>query len=123
MKEKPNPSYAPIYAASMYPDLAGFFKKHGYALAVHGSLQRDFDLIAVPWIEEALDPDTVIKLLVEEFFCLKYTGEVGIKPHGRLVYTLVLNFGFGCFLDLGFISKRKVENESYRENVSSPSNK
>jgi hypothetical protein len=28
-------------------------RSKGYALAVHGSLARDIDLVAVPWVEEA----------------------------------------------------------------------
>ena len=43
---------AAVYAAALYPDLAEIAREHGYALAVHGSLARDFDLIAVPWREK-----------------------------------------------------------------------
>src|SRR5271154_4799160 len=38
----------PFYAAGLYPKLAEVFRSHGYALAVHGSLASDFDLVAVP---------------------------------------------------------------------------
>jgi hypothetical protein len=30
---------------------------HGYAIGVHGSLERDVDLIAVPWVRESASPD------------------------------------------------------------------
>lgn len=43
---------APFYAAGLYPKLADIFRSHGYALAVHGSVGTDFDLIAVPWVKE-----------------------------------------------------------------------
>lgn len=33
----------------------------GYALAVHGSLKRDIDLIACPWRDTAVSPDYLIK--------------------------------------------------------------
>lgn len=45
----------PLYAV-MYPELARIAKAHGYALSVHGSMTRDFDLIAVPWTDHAGDP-------------------------------------------------------------------
>ena len=31
----------------------------GYAIGVHGSLERDVDLIAVPWVEEAVGPEAL----------------------------------------------------------------
>lgn len=46
-----NPAtYAPMYAA-LYPSLAEIARTHGWALAVHGTLGRDMDLICVPWTE------------------------------------------------------------------------
>lgn len=54
-------------APAMYCLLYGALKEKalelGYALAVHGSLQRDFDLLAVPWIEEAVDAATLVEAL------------------------------------------------------------
>ena len=41
--EQIKPTYAAVYAAALYPDLCKLFQKHGYALAVHGSLARDFE--------------------------------------------------------------------------------
>lgn len=37
-------NHAPIYAACLYPELAESFRTKGWALAVHGSLARDFEL-------------------------------------------------------------------------------
>jgi len=56
----PSPARAAAYVA-MYPILLQVAKRHGYALAVHGSLHRDFDLVAIPWIEEASDALTLIR--------------------------------------------------------------
>lgn len=92
------PTSAPVYAA-MYHELAEVARKHGYALAIHGSLQRDFDLIAIPWAESPSPFDSVLAELTTEFG-LKQVGEIGIKPHGRKVYTLSCGWG-ECFLDLG----------------------
>ena len=54
------PNYSPVYAAALYPDLAAICISHGYALAVHGSLARDFDLIAVPWAAQTSPPELVL---------------------------------------------------------------
>ena len=100
MSQKPAPTFAPIYCA-MYPDIAKEVKKFGYALAVHGSVARDFDLVCIPWVESAGDPKKVIEALTT-MFALKEIGEPEYKLHNRLVYTLSNGFG-ECFLDLSFM--------------------
>jgi dissimilatory sulfite reductase (desulfoviridin) alpha/beta subunit len=95
------PNYAPIYAAAMYPDLAKIFQEHGYALAVHGSLARDFDLVAIPWAEKVADPEAVIAA-VQATFCVRIIGEPTKKNHGRIAHTLSVGFG-ECAIDLSFI--------------------
>lgn len=108
MNDKPPPSYAPVYAA-MYPEIAVEVRKHGYALAIHGSLQRDFDLIAIPWTESASKPEDVVLALTKEF-SLNHVGSVGLKPHGRTVFTLSCGWGH-CAVDLGFMPLVKRDEE------------
>lgn len=100
MPDKPKPSYAPVYAA-MYPEIAATVRKHGYALAIHGSLQRDFDLIAIPWIAKPSSPAEVVSVLTTEF-SLKLIGKGTPMPHGRTVFTLSCGWG-ECAIDLGFM--------------------
>lgn len=97
---KPEPSYAPMYCA-LYPELARVAKKHGYAMAVHGSLARDFDLICIPWVEAPSNPKTVVDELKKEF-ALDEIGEPEVRGHGRKIWTLAIGFG-ECFLDLSFM--------------------
>ena len=97
MKE---PNFAPMYAA-MYPMLSELTRKHGYALAVHGSVARDFDLVCIPWVECPSNPKTVVRAMVNEF-AIKEVSEPEIKEHGRKVFTLSIGFG-ECFLDLSFM--------------------
>lgn len=97
---KPDPSYAPMYCA-MYPDLAKLVREHGYALAVHGSLQRDFDLVCIPWVETPSDYQTVIDAIEAEFAVSKI-GAPEKRPHGRMVYTLAIGYG-ECFMDFSFM--------------------
>lgn len=64
----------------------------GYAVAVHGSMARDLDLVAVPWTEDATDALTVVKAIQDAISreigdCYR-SKEVEAKPHGRLAWTL-----------------------------------
>ncbi|HEY0076831.1 MAG TPA: hypothetical protein VGB77_22295 [Abditibacteriaceae bacterium] len=95
------PNFAPFYAAGMYPELAQIFVRQGYALAVHGSMVRDFDLIAVPWVESPSEPQAVLDE-IESRFTLMRVSEPTTKPHGRMAYTLNVSFG-SCALDLSFM--------------------
>lgn len=101
--EKPDPTYAPMYCA-MYPDLAKLVRKYGYALCVHGSLQRDFDLICIPWVDDPSEPYKVVGKISEEF-AVRSVGEPETKRHGRQIWTLSLGFG-ECFMDLSFMPRQ-----------------
>lgn len=95
------PNYGPVYAAALYPELACIFVRHGYALAVHGSLARDFDLIAVPWSEAPSQPQAVLDEVLQTF-AVRCIGEPTLKRHGRVAHTLTVGFG-QCFIDLSFL--------------------
>lgn len=100
---KPKPGFAPVYAA-IYPELAKLCRMHGYALAVHGSMARDFDLIAIPWIDEASDPETVVKAITTHYDFKEVGGPATLKKHGRLAYSLAIGFG-ECCVDLSFMPR------------------
>lgn len=87
-------------------------RKNGYALAVHGSLRRDIDLIAVPWIDKCSTPKELAAAIREKaqevsgYAWPKHDedtiyfreGTPGSKPHGRLCWTFHL--GGGPYIDL-----------------------
>lgn len=102
MAVKPAASYAPMYCA-LYPELAALVRKHGYALAVHGSLQRDMDLICVPWVAAPSEPADVVAAITEQF-AIRHIGEPEIKEHGREAWTISVGFG-ECFIDLSFMPR------------------
>jgi len=95
-------NYGPVYAAAMYPELCEIFRKNGYALAVHGSLARDFDLIAVPWADEVSSIDKVLKDMTD-YFAVQVVGKPQDKNYGRIAYTISCGFG-NCSIDLSFFS-------------------
>lgn len=99
MKEKPKPSYAPVYAAALYPELAAIFKAYGYALAVHGSLQRDLDLVAIPWIARPAPIATILGIITTKFAIRLIGNPDHSKPHGRVAYMISVGHG-ECAIDL-----------------------
>jgi hypothetical protein len=105
---------------SIYPLLLQIAKDHGYALCVHGSLHRDIDLVAVPWIEGASDSITLIQAIKEcvgavfhheDTDYLEPDGKPTVKPHGRLAYSLHLtNKGmYGGYLDISVMPKGELK--------------
>lgn len=75
----------------------------GYALAEHGSKIKDFDLIAVPWTDDAIDPDELVRRLCaiypdHKFMHPEEKEENLRKPHGRRAYTIFI--ARGTYLDL-----------------------
>jgi hypothetical protein len=105
---KPKPSYAPVYAAALYPEIATIAREHGYALAVHGSLQRDFDLIGIPWVENPSDPQVVVDALTSRYAIREIGGPPSDKLHGRRAWTLSIGFG-ACAIDLSFMPTASVQ--------------
>jgi hypothetical protein len=103
------PNYAPIYAA-LYPDLAEIARKHGYAMAVHGTMGRDLDLICVPWTLDASAPSDVVDEIVRTFKIEVATGP-SLREHNRQVWGISIMFG-ECFLDLSFTPRQNVSDEA-----------
>jgi hypothetical protein len=98
-------NYGPVYALGLYPKLAELFREHGYALAIHGSCAADFDLIAVPWVEHAANPDHVIEAVTKKFAIeLPDEGKPTTKPHSRIAYKVHLSFA-DCALDISFTAR------------------
>ncbi len=95
-KQQIKPSYAPLYCSAMYPQLAEVCKEHGYALAVHGSLQNDLDLIAIPWTEEAVTPRKLMNE-IQNTLAIKFDKATN-KLYGRKAYEAHVGFGV-CRLD------------------------
>lgn len=91
---------APMYCA-MYPSLAEICRSHGYALAVHGTMARDFDMIAVPWIDSPSEPQMVVDEITKKHAVNQISGDPEQMRHGRICYTLALYGEF--FFDFSFM--------------------
>ncbi|KQT59999.1 hypothetical protein ASG52_19940 [Methylobacterium sp. Leaf456] len=97
-----DPDYAKIFTIARCLAWA-----EGYALMMHGSFTRDLDLLAVPWVEHACEPEHLVRR-IEEAAGLRIVveGPGRSKPHGRRAWTLVLpGFGDPRFVDLGVMPR------------------
>lgn len=100
---------APWYMMA-YTKLDRIAWRHGYALALHGSMARDLDLVAIPWTEDADAPEKLIAAFVR-FVAGKASVKVAAskpyaKPHGRVAYTLPIGFD-GHYLDISIMPRLK----------------
>jgi hypothetical protein len=101
-----DPDYGRIY--TMVRKLAW---EEGYAIGLHGSFTRDLDMIAVPWeAGRRCNPEKLVARILQATGLKEAHGNPGIKPHGRLVWTLLLpEFGDPRFVDLSIMPAPKAE--------------
>ncbi len=100
------------FYAVLYPDIRKIGLKHGYAIALHGSMARDMDLIACPWTEECSKPDVLIDEIAERVGVTMFKDDYpvkGEKPHGRMSYTLSIMGDW--FIDISVMPKIEKEPE------------
>lgn len=104
-----DPTFSPVFAF-MYRGLCDIARENGYALAAHGTMNMDFDLVAIPWTDSAIEPLTLIQefekrlgLCEPDLFLGIHNLEPELKPHGRLAWLLLL--GNGAALDISVMPK------------------
>ena len=51
------------FFVSILPRIREAARSCGYAIGAHGSMRRDLDLIAAPWIAEHSDADTLVRAI------------------------------------------------------------
>lgn len=87
-----------------YSELKGIAKNYGYNLVLHGSMNRDLDLIAIPWKNKVESHYDMVKefdifLNGEEDYPQSYAAS--ILPGGRHSYVINMNRGgkFNGYVD------------------------
>jgi hypothetical protein len=105
-----SPARAMVYTA-VVPALREVARQHGYALAVHGSMATDLDLLACPWIDEAAPAEALIEGLREAvggYIRPAWEGDHNPtdKPHGRRAWSIYTDpEGFGPYLDVSVMPR------------------
>lgn len=114
---------APAVYATIYAIVRDKAREMGYAVGLHGSMQKDLDLILVPWTETASPEYETIMAICETIggFMIR-DGTLGgrwdvetkqmveavirnpeEKPHGRRAWAIQL--GGGSYLDLSVMPR------------------
>ena len=98
------------FYAVMWNDLRQAAMDCGWALGLHGSLNSDMDIMAMPWVENATSADEMIDNLAACFgfseYWIKHQLSVdrASKPNGRVVYTIPIHGDF--YLDINVIQNK-----------------
>lgn len=99
----------PAFYASMYEDIRICAMELGWAVALHGSLKSDMDIMAMPWNESAVKFETLVSAICGLFEGNEMAGQYSVdyksKPHGRVVATIPIWEDF--YLDISTIDARK----------------
>tara|TARA_R110002012_G_scaffold250357_1_gene428128 strand:- start:67145 stop:67516 length:372 start_codon:yes stop_codon:yes gene_type:complete len=106
MKASEKPTHArPQFYAMAFFQLKEIAETYGYNLLIHGSMHRDLDLVAVPWIDEPKDEWEMINALYKHLTGLEFGNKeaalFSVLPGGRNSYVLNLNRGdrFNGYVD------------------------
>ncbi len=101
-----------IYA-QLLPRIREAAKEMGYTLAIHGSMQRDLDLIAVPWTDAAAEARELVEAVrsaVGGYVIGDGKDSNGMvseeptrHPHGRLSWNIC--WGGRPFIDLSVMPR------------------
>lgn len=109
-----DPTFTPAFIG-LYPHLCQVARERGYALAVHGTVARDFDLVAIPWTDAAVPAEELMEAIAAAARCRM--GSVDgdgkplrvpePKPHGRLAWAMPL--WAGAYIDLSVLPRLPKE--------------
>lgn len=89
----------PQFYAVCFESLQVIAKDLGYNLIIHGSMNRDMDLVAIPWVNEPGSHSDLLKAFCEYLgikFLTNTKGEpchFSTLPGGRSSYVIDLNRG------------------------------
>lgn len=107
-----NSEYKKSLPASVYawilPAVRAVAREHGYAIGLHGSMARDLDLIAVPWVDNAAPAevlvDAVMKAVGGQFAPrdLGFERNPAYRPHGRRAWSIYFA-GLMFYIDLSIM--------------------
>lgn len=95
-----------IFYAIIWPDIMAAAMEKGWALGLHGSLQSDMDIMAMPWTEKASSPDEMIEsirgVFTDPIGGIEFDTKKHLdKPNSRVVYTIPI--WADLYLDINII--------------------
>lgn len=89
----------------------------GYSIGLHGSGERDLDLIAVPWVDNAAVAEELVEAIRLEVDGVILDGVVAglgfenpaYRPHGRRSWAIQI--GGGLYIDLSVMPLARGDND------------
>ena len=110
---------AAFYAA-MWDDIRQCAMNLGWAVALHGSLNSDMDIMAMPWTEDAVTFVEVVDAIVElfdgnELAADGYEIDYESKPFGRIVATIPILEDFHLDISTMWVEGKVEMPEKKRE--------
>ena len=94
-----------VFYAVLWSDFRKAALELGWALALHGSMASDMDIMAMPWTEEAKPTEELVKAISDRIGRTVWSDTHFKphfdKPHGRIVYTFCISGDF--YIDLSVI--------------------
>lgn len=75
---------------SRLPAIREAARRAGYAIGLHGSTRRDFDLMAMPWTGHAVDKNTLARIVAVAACGIARSGDYQWeqKPYGRVATSI-----------------------------------
>lgn len=90
----------PMFYSMCFDSLQSIARELGYNLLLHGSLDRDMDLVAVPWVDEPSSHRELLQALDMHLRGIKYHDDhyesgymFSMLPGGRYSYVINLDRG------------------------------
>ncbi len=103
--------------ALFFIELKEIALRYGFNLVMHGSMNRDMDLIAIPWSDEMGDEQEMIKE-----FQLYLTGYTVVTPEGRVHFTILPGNRHSYVIELNRGNRKgewcRYEDEQYYLDIS-----
>ena len=95
------------FYAWMWEDIRQCAMDCGWAVGLHGSLASDMDIMAMPWVDNAVPfkevVDRISRLFKDNDVSSQYLITYNEKPHNRVVATIPIFADF--YLDISTILK------------------
>ncbi len=105
-------AFIEVFLEESLPALRLAARGCGYTLTIHGSLSRDIDMVAIPWVNgvsEGILLDRLLGVLAGICGRAVKSGDPSNKPHGRIAYTIYLGGSNTPYLDLSIMPTIKEE--------------
>jgi len=77
--------------------------ERGYAIAVHGSVERDLDLVAIPWVDGAYSSKDLVEAIRIAINGVIEENPI-LKPQGRTAWSIQI--GGDLYIDLSVIDRK-----------------